>query len=197
MNLAKKNVFSVTFWLLFSIYVVFESYHMGLGTWRMPGPGFLPFGASILLAIISLSVLLNTPHGLLERGSVGAGWRRRTAELSEPCPGPNGVTGLHLHDSTPRLCCEHLPSDGLFRLDDRSKELARVNHCWPLHNSGILSSVPGCARCPVSDGRPRIDSLDVFRELGWKTCNIYFMASVWQSRPRTSSTVSWGFSSAP
>lgn len=60
MNLAQKNVFSATFWLLFSIYVVFESYHMGLGTWRMPGPGFLPFGASILLVIISFSVLLRT-----------------------------------------------------------------------------------------------------------------------------------------
>jgi putative tricarboxylic transport membrane protein len=58
MNLAKKNCYSAAFWLVLSLYVVFEACQMGLGTWRMPGPGFLPFGAGILLAGISISVMV-------------------------------------------------------------------------------------------------------------------------------------------
>jgi hypothetical protein len=45
------------FWLMFGIIVSIASYRLGLGSVREPGTGFLPFGAGILLAILSLCSL--------------------------------------------------------------------------------------------------------------------------------------------
>ena len=43
------------FWLVFGIIVSAASYRLGLGSVSEPGTGFLPFGAGILLGILSLS----------------------------------------------------------------------------------------------------------------------------------------------
>jgi putative tricarboxylic transport membrane protein len=45
------------FWLMFGIIVSIASYRLGLGSVREPGTGFLPFGAGMLLAILSLCSL--------------------------------------------------------------------------------------------------------------------------------------------
>jgi putative tricarboxylic transport membrane protein len=45
------------FWLVVGIVVSAASYHLGLGSVREPGTGFLPFGAGMLLAILSLGSL--------------------------------------------------------------------------------------------------------------------------------------------
>jgi hypothetical protein len=45
------------FWLVFGIMVSVASYHLGLGSVREPATGFLPFGAGVLLAILSLCSL--------------------------------------------------------------------------------------------------------------------------------------------
>ncbi len=55
-----KDIFSSLFWLLFAIYVAIESYSFDLGKWSMPGPGYFPFGAALVIGIISLLFLLKT-----------------------------------------------------------------------------------------------------------------------------------------
>jgi putative tricarboxylic transport membrane protein len=45
-------------WLILAVFVIIESYRMGLGTAHEPGPGFLYFGAGILLGILSLVILI-------------------------------------------------------------------------------------------------------------------------------------------
>jgi hypothetical protein len=55
--MGKADRISGAFWFIFAAFVTIESYRMGLGTLRRPGPGFLFFGAGILMAILSLVVL--------------------------------------------------------------------------------------------------------------------------------------------
>jgi putative tricarboxylic transport membrane protein len=50
----KKDFFPNLFCLLFSINFCIESYSYGLGNWKMPGPGFFPFGAGLVFGILSL-----------------------------------------------------------------------------------------------------------------------------------------------
>jgi hypothetical protein len=52
--------YSSAFWLLFSIYIAFESCRLDLGDWHMPGPGYFSFGAALLLGMMSLLVLIKT-----------------------------------------------------------------------------------------------------------------------------------------
>ncbi len=54
----KKDIFSGLFCLLFGIYFTIKSYSFGLGEWASPGPGYFPFGAGLLFAILSLSVFV-------------------------------------------------------------------------------------------------------------------------------------------
>jgi len=42
------------FWLCISIIVCVASYRLGLGTLSVPGSGFMPFGAAVLLGLLSL-----------------------------------------------------------------------------------------------------------------------------------------------
>ena len=51
---------SSLFLLLISVVVLAASLQAGLGTTRQPGPGFITFGASVLLAILSLVLFLRT-----------------------------------------------------------------------------------------------------------------------------------------
>jgi hypothetical protein len=56
----KYDMGSSLFWLLFSLFVCIESLRLGIGTLQRPGMGFMPFGTSGLLAIISLIQLFHT-----------------------------------------------------------------------------------------------------------------------------------------
>lgn len=56
------------FFLVFSLYVCFESWRLGLGSYFRPGPGLFPFYSSLLLGILALSLILFTFHGNLEKG---------------------------------------------------------------------------------------------------------------------------------
>jgi hypothetical protein len=49
---------SSLFWLLLSISVCIESIRLGIGTPRHPDMGFMAFGASVLLGILSLTLFL-------------------------------------------------------------------------------------------------------------------------------------------
>lgn len=51
---------SSLFWLLVAIYGSVESLRMGVGTLQKPGMGFITFGTSLLLGILSLALLLQS-----------------------------------------------------------------------------------------------------------------------------------------
>ena len=71
---------SSLFWLLLSVYVCIESLRGGIGTLREPGMGFIGFGASVLLGILSLTLFLKTllqkKRLKMEPVFVGKLWRR-------------------------------------------------------------------------------------------------------------------------
>lgn len=46
------------FWLVVALIVAVASFRLGLGTFSAPGSGFTPFGASVLLGILSLVCFL-------------------------------------------------------------------------------------------------------------------------------------------
>ena len=48
------------FWLVLSLTIFIGSIHLGIDTPRSPGPGFMTFGASGLLGILSLILLVKT-----------------------------------------------------------------------------------------------------------------------------------------
>lgn len=60
MEVTRKDFFSTLFWLIFAICIAIESRRLGLGKWSTPGPGYFPFGAGILLGLISLSILIKS-----------------------------------------------------------------------------------------------------------------------------------------
>lgn len=70
---------SSLFWLLFSVYVCIESLRMGPGTLKNPGMGFMTFGASSILGLLSLA-LFSQSFSKRERTEtesffMGRGWR--------------------------------------------------------------------------------------------------------------------------
>ncbi len=70
------------FWLVLATYVCIASVRMGVGTLRNPGMGFMTFGSSALLGILSLILLLRTfsseKKEEIKAGSVFVGrlWKR-------------------------------------------------------------------------------------------------------------------------
>jgi putative tricarboxylic transport membrane protein len=58
--MGKSDRVSGSFWFLFCLFIVFESYRLGLGTMYQPGPGFLFFWTGIVVAIMSLVVVLQS-----------------------------------------------------------------------------------------------------------------------------------------
>ena len=48
------------FWLLFSLFISYESYRLGLGKVNQPGPGFLFFWTGIVVAILSVIVIVRS-----------------------------------------------------------------------------------------------------------------------------------------
>jgi putative tricarboxylic transport membrane protein len=64
--MTKKDLFSPPFFILLSVYVCWESLHIGFGNFTKPGPGFFPFLVSLILGLLSLSVFLGL---LLKKGA--------------------------------------------------------------------------------------------------------------------------------
>jgi putative tricarboxylic transport membrane protein len=58
--MGKADRISGTFWLIFALVTIIESYRLGLGNLLQPGPGFIFFWAGILLGIMSLVILIKT-----------------------------------------------------------------------------------------------------------------------------------------
>lgn len=59
-KMGKADRISGIFWLIFSMVVSFESYNLGLGTLRKPGPGFFFFLTGIILGIMSLTIVIKS-----------------------------------------------------------------------------------------------------------------------------------------
>ncbi|MFB3884475.1 MAG: tripartite tricarboxylate transporter TctB family protein [Thermodesulfobacteriota bacterium] len=58
--MAKADRISGFFWFIFSLFVSYHSYKLGLGMLHRPGPGFLYFWTGIVLGILSLSIILKS-----------------------------------------------------------------------------------------------------------------------------------------
>jgi putative tricarboxylic transport membrane protein len=58
--MVKADRISGIFLILFSIWMVIESQRMGIGTLRMPGPGFIIFWAAVAVGIMAIAVVLRT-----------------------------------------------------------------------------------------------------------------------------------------
>jgi putative tricarboxylic transport membrane protein len=54
----KEQISPTLFWIGLSIFVGVLSYRMGLGTFKKPGPGLMPFSLGVLLCLISLYLLI-------------------------------------------------------------------------------------------------------------------------------------------
>jgi len=55
------------FFILFSLYVCFESWRLGVGSFFRPGAGFFPFYSSLLLGLLSLILGLLAFRGKVEK----------------------------------------------------------------------------------------------------------------------------------
>ena len=53
----KFDVGSSLFLMLLGLIICWQSVRLGLGTWRAPGPGFLPFCAGCLLFLLAAAIL--------------------------------------------------------------------------------------------------------------------------------------------
>ena len=58
--MGKTDRISGLFWLLFSLFVSYESYRLGLGSVYQPGPGFLFFWTGIVVALLALTVIVRS-----------------------------------------------------------------------------------------------------------------------------------------
>jgi len=71
---------SSLFWLLLSLAVLIESFRLGIGTVQNPGMGFMTFGASGILGILALFLLLQASvrkeTGLAAHPIAGKFWQR-------------------------------------------------------------------------------------------------------------------------
>jgi putative tricarboxylic transport membrane protein len=55
--MGKPDRISGSFWFLFSVFIAYESYKLGLGSLHQPGPGFLFFWTGIIVASLALLII--------------------------------------------------------------------------------------------------------------------------------------------
>jgi putative tricarboxylic transport membrane protein len=55
--MGKSDRISGSFWFLFSVFIAYESYKLGLGSLHQPGPGFLFFWTGIIVASLALLII--------------------------------------------------------------------------------------------------------------------------------------------
>lgn len=58
--MCKADLYSSFFWLIFSLYALIHSYFLKLTSWEGPGPGYFPFGASLLFVVMSMVVFIKS-----------------------------------------------------------------------------------------------------------------------------------------
>jgi putative tricarboxylic transport membrane protein len=70
-----RNQWSGLFWLVFSIFVCVEAIRMGTGSFRSPGPGFLPFWSGIVVGTLAILLLVIGTLKREEGGKIKNLWR--------------------------------------------------------------------------------------------------------------------------
>ncbi len=68
--MGKADRISGAFWFIFSLFVSYQSYRLGLGSLHVPGPGFFFFWTGIFVAFLSLVVIMRS---LKQSGGEDAG----------------------------------------------------------------------------------------------------------------------------
>ena len=63
-----RDQLSGFFWLAISIFVCLESVQARVGTFRSPGPGFLPFWLGVILGTFSIILVITS---ILRKGKAG------------------------------------------------------------------------------------------------------------------------------
>ena len=79
--MGKADRISGTFWFLFSVFVGYHSYRLGLGTLRMPGPGFLFFWTAIFIAVLSLIDMGRSLKEAREEAKAGTAGRSNVTKV--------------------------------------------------------------------------------------------------------------------
>ena len=77
--MTKRGEFPAIFFFFLSLYICFESLHLGLGNWQKPGSGFFSFWSGVALGILALFVLFQSRRRK-ENGNESreqASWRGR------------------------------------------------------------------------------------------------------------------------
>jgi putative tricarboxylic transport membrane protein len=81
-----RDQISGFFWLALAVFVCLISIPIGIGTFRTPGPGFLPFWAGVALGILSIAVVTISTLKRKEEGKIshlwkGLAWRNAMAVM--------------------------------------------------------------------------------------------------------------------
>jgi len=63
----KRGTITLLFWVFLSIFFCIESWRLGLGSFKVPGPGFFPFLASLVIGLLAVILF----------------WRERKSKLVE------------------------------------------------------------------------------------------------------------------
>jgi len=56
----ERSLIPIVFWILLSLFIMFFSRSIGLGEFRSPGPGLMPFLVGLFLLLISLYALIRS-----------------------------------------------------------------------------------------------------------------------------------------
>ena len=70
-----RDQLSGFFWLAISIFVCVEAFRVDIGTFRSPGPGFLPFWSGIILGILAIILVVNAILKKKKEGEITNLWK--------------------------------------------------------------------------------------------------------------------------
>jgi putative tricarboxylic transport membrane protein len=76
--MGKSDRVSGSFWFLFCLFIIWQSYKLGLGNLYQPGPGFLFFWTGIVVAIMALVVVAQSFRTQATEETVEAPTGKRT-----------------------------------------------------------------------------------------------------------------------
>jgi putative tricarboxylic transport membrane protein len=71
----RRDQLSGSLWLVLAVFVCLMSVPIGIGSFRIPGPGFLPFWAGIALGILSIAVITMGRLEKMEAKGISQLWK--------------------------------------------------------------------------------------------------------------------------
>jgi len=132
----KADRASGLFWLVFSLFVSYQSYKLGLGILHQPGPGFLFFWTGVVTAILSLIIIVMSLRNRPAEENSGTRSRRLESCQDRACGDlslrlrlVHGMAGLSYRNPAPF----HFPLGG-----DREKKVVVCGPGEPsYHNTNV------------------------------------------------------------